>query len=332
MIVTKLAASGKAVRKGELLVEFDRQTQIKNALDKQAEYVGLVEQIKKKQADQAAAKAADQTALVAAEDATKSASLELKRNEIVSQIDAEKNQANYEQAKANYQQLKKTFDLKRAAAQAELLSLEIQRDRSRAAMEYAQKNTERLEIHSPIDGIVVLNTIFKNSGMGEVQEGDEVRPGVTFMSVINAGAMQVRSRVNQADVYRLRAGQPVRIGLDAYPELSFTGKVMRVGAIGVTSGLSQKVRTFQALFSVEGTDPKLMPDLSASVDVELEKPASVLLIPRDSVKAENGESYVLAWNGSTYQRKNVQLGAANDIEVILQSGLKEGTRILRNPN
>lgn len=332
LIVTKLAASGTHVNKGDLLVEFDRQAQVRNALDRQAEYVDFVEQIKKKQADQIAAKAADDTELLAAEDAMKSAALELKRNEIVSPIDAEKNQVNYEQAKATFEQLKQTYALKRAAARAELRSLEIQRDRSKHAMEYAQKNMKRLQIHSPIDGIVVLNSIFKNAGIDEVQEGDEVRPGITFMQVVNAGSMQVRARVNQADVYYLHAGQPVHIGLDAYPDLGFSGKVARVGDIGVTSGLSQKVRGFQALFSIDGSDPRLMPDLSASVDVELETIPSALLIPRDSVKLENGRAYVQAWNGSSYQETSVKLGATNDTDVIAESGLREGTRILRNPN
>ena len=271
LIITKLITSGTNVKKGDLLVEFDRQTQIKNALDRQADYVDFVQQINKKRADQAAAEAVDLTGLKQAENAVQSAQLELKRNEIVSRIDQEKNQENYEEAKATYEQLKSTFALKRKAAEADLKSLEIQRDRAKAAMEYAQKNTARLAISSPIDGIVVLNTIWKGGQMGEVQEGDEVRPGVPFMQVVNAGAMLVRARVNQADVQSLSAGQDVRVGLDAYPELQFGGKIERIAAIGVTSGLNSKVRSFQVLFTIDGTDPKLMPDLSAAVDVQLEK-------------------------------------------------------------
>src|SRR5690349_7949995 len=43
LIVTKLASSGKPVKKGDLLVEFDRQTQVRNALDRQAEYVDFIQ-------------------------------------------------------------------------------------------------------------------------------------------------------------------------------------------------------------------------------------------------------------------------------------------------
>ena len=56
--------------------------------------------------------------------------------------------------------------------------------------------------------------------------------------------MRVRARVNQADINELQVGQPVRVGLDAYPELSFDGRVAQISPLGVTSTLSPKVRTF----------------------------------------------------------------------------------------
>ncbi len=330
LLITKLATSGSKVKKGDLLVEFDRQAQIKNALDRQADYVDFVQQINKMKADQATAEAVDLTALKQAENAQASATLELKRNEIVSRIDQEKNQENFEAAKATFEQLKTTFALKRKSAQADLKSLEIQRDRAKAAMDYAQKNTERLAIHSPIDGIVVLNTIWKGGQMGEVQEGDEIRPGVPFMQVVNAGAMQVRARVNQADVQNLAVGDPISVGLDAYPELQFGGKIERIAAIGVTSGLNDKVRTFQVLFSIDGTDPKLMPDLSAAVDVQLSKHNNVLVVPRDSLITEGGDTYVMAGNVGGYSKTKVKVGEVNDVDAVIESGLNEGTHVLRN--
>jgi HlyD family secretion protein len=331
LIITKLSPSGSHVNKGDLLVQFDQQQQIKNALEQEATYVDLVEQINKKKADQAAARAGDESALHQAENDVNSAAFEVKRNEILSKIDAEKNNLASEQAKATYAQLKKTFDLKRQAAQAEVKSLEIQRDRARDAMEYARKNTARLEIHAPIDGIVVLNSIWKGGQMGEVQEGDEVRAGIPFMQIVNPGAMQVRSRVNQADVSRLRVGQPVRIGLDAYPDLSFNGKVDRIAAIGVTSGLNDKVRSFNVLFSIAGYDARLMPDLSASLDVELHPTPGALTVPRAAVITSGDDHYVTVRDGSGLSRKPVQLGEENDSEVVV-SGVDAGTQIGSNVN
>ncbi|HUQ50510.1 MAG TPA: efflux RND transporter periplasmic adaptor subunit [Terriglobales bacterium] len=326
MIVTKLAPSGKRVKKGELLVEFDRQAQIRNALDRQAEFVDFEQQIRKMKADHAALKAADETALKQAENTMKSAQLELRRNEIVSRIDAEKNQQNYDEAKATYEQLKTSLDLKRKANLAELRSMEIQRDRARAAMEYAENNSKKLQIVSPLDGINVLNSIWKGGQMGEIQEGDEVRPGVPFMQVVNPGAMQVRSKINQADITNLSVGQAVKVGLDAYPDLTFVGKIERIAALGVTSGMSQKVRTFQAVFSIVGSDAKLMPDLSAAVDVELERFTSVLVVPRDYVFYEGEDAYLQLENG---QQKKVKIKAFGDDQVVIDSGIDEGAKIVR---
>jgi len=328
LVITELAPSGSHVNKGDLLVQFDQQQQVKNALEQEATYIDLVEQINKKKADQAAARAADESALHQAENDVNSAAFEVKRNEILSKIDAEKNDLAYEQAKATYAQLKKTFDLKRQAAQAELKSLEIQRDRAHDAMEYARKNTGRLEIHAPIDGIVVLNSIWKGGQMGEVQQGDEVRAGVPFMQIVNPGAMQVRARVNQADVSLLHVGEMVRIGLDAYPELSFNGKVARIAAVGVTSGLNDKVSSFNVLFSIEGSDPRLMPDLSASLDVQLERIPNVLMAPRDAIFGSGKDHYVLIGSGTRYSRQPVEVDAENDVEAVI-SGIPEGTRLRR---
>ena len=199
------------------------------------------------------------------------AELEMRKNEVLSRIDAEKNKLNLEEARARVEQLRSTFDLRLKAREAELRVLEIQRDRAAAAMRHAERNAERMSVRSPLDGIVVLNTIWKNGQMGEVVEGDEVRPGVPFLQVVNPNTMMVRARVNQADVRALRISQPVTVNLDAYSQLSFPGRVESIAAIGLTSSLSQKIRYFTVLVSIQGSAPQLLPDLSAAVDVELGK-------------------------------------------------------------
>jgi HlyD family secretion protein len=332
LIITRLVKNGSAVRQGDVLVEFDRQAQLKNVLDKEAEYKGLVAQIGKMQADQAAARAADETELKKAEDALKTAELEVKKNEIVSRIDAEKNLEDLEQAKATFQQLTQTFDLKRQAAKADLRILEIQRDRALTAMKWSQSNTEKMLVHSSMDGVAVINSMWKGGSMSDVQEGDEVRAGFPFMQVVNPGRMQVRARVNQADIEQLREGQNVHIGLDAYPELSFSGKVQNIAAVAQTSAFSGKARTLIVLFSINGTDAKLMPDLSAAVDIELDRQPGVLVAPRDAVVAENGKHFVLVKNGSSYARREVQAGAVNDVEQVIVSGVEKGAVLLRNPS
>lgn len=268
LVVTRLAKPGTRVKRGDLLIEFDRQAQIKAANDRRAEYLDFVEQINRKKGEQVTAEAHVDAELRIAENAVKSAELDVQKAEIVPPITAEQNQLTLDEARAKAQQLRRTVDLKRKADAAELRSLEIQRDRALNAWKHAKGNAEKMRILSPIDGMVVLKTTWKNGTMGEVQEGEEVRAGLGIMDVVDPSTMQVRARVNQADVPALRVGQPARITLDSYPSQSFDGRLEQLSRIGSTSTMSNRVRTFLAVFSIVGTDVHLMPDLAAAIDVE----------------------------------------------------------------
>ncbi len=271
LTVIHLTPAGTRVKQGDLLVEFDRQAQMRDFVDKQADYAKLVDQVAEEQAKENAARAKDETELKTAEDNLRKAEFEMQKTEIVSRIDAEKNQENLDEAKATYEQLKETFDLKRKAAQAAIRILEIQRDRTQQTMLHAQANANLMQIRSPLDGVVVLNTIWKQGTMGEVQEGDQIRPGMPFMQVVNPAAMQVRVLANQQDFPSLQIGQTAKVRLDAYPELVFPAKLEQLAPIGEGGDFSNKLRSFVVVVSITGNDPKLMPDLSAAVDVDISK-------------------------------------------------------------
>ena len=268
LTIIHLQPAGAHIKKGDLLVEFDRQDQLRDFIDKKAEYQKLVDQVAEEEAKEVAARAKDDTELKTAEDNLQKAQLELQKVEIISKIDAEKYQENMEEAKATYDQLRETYDLKRKAAQAAIRILEIQRDRTDQTMLHAQANADLMQIRSPLDGVVVLNTIWKQGTMGEVQEGDQVRAGVPFMQVVNPATMQVRVMANQEDFPVLQVGQTAKVRLDAYPEMVFSGKIDQVSPIGENSDFSAKIKNFAIVVAIEGNDPKLMPDLSAAVDVD----------------------------------------------------------------
>jgi biotin carboxyl carrier protein len=329
MIITRLIAAGARVQPGDLLAEFDRQMQTKAYLDKETEYRDRVEQIRKKLAEQVADKVRDDRELKEAEHAVEKAVLDVKRNEILSKIDAEKNNQNLEEARARLEQVRRTIRLRQSVVASEVRILEIQRDRDLAAMQNAQRNAEKMVVRSPLAGLVVLSTIFKSNGPGEVQEGDEVRPGVPFLQVVDPQAMQVRARVNQVDALSLSAGQKATVRLDAYPDLTFPGRVHQVAAIALGGSFSDRIRTFPALFTIEGSDPRTMPDLSAAVDVELERVAGALVAPRDAVIEQSGHHFLRVRSGAGFEKTPVTLGLVGEHEVVIQEGAREGSVVLR---
>jgi HlyD family secretion protein len=267
LTITRLTPAGTRVAVGDLLVEFDPQEQVRIAVDRQAEVVDLDGQIEKKHADQAIARAKDNADLTQAEHDVDRAQFATLNNALMPRVEAEKNTLGLEQATAKLKQLRETFSLKRKAEEADLKILEIRRERSDAARQHAEGNSTLMVVRATFAGVVVIKTTWKGSSIGEVQEGDQVRPGMPILDVVDPTSMRVRAKVNQADIGAVVSGQAAKIRFDAYPEMTFDGRVEVVAPLAVMSSMSPKVRTFIALVSIQGTDPQLMPDLTASVDL-----------------------------------------------------------------
>ena len=330
LVITRLVRAGTTIKPGDLLVEFDRQVQLQTALDRRAELNDLDQQIRRKDAEARAARARDDSELQQAASALSRAELEMIKNEMLPKIQAEKNTQALEQAKARLKQLKTTYELKRRAAEADIRILEIRRGKAESAMRQAETNATRMEVHSPISGLAVLRTVWKTGTMAEIQEGEEIRAGVPVVDIVNPEVMRVRARVSQADINELRVGQGVRMGLDAYPELSFEGTVGQISPLGVTSNLSPKVRTFTALIDVKGSHPNLMPDLTASLDVELARVTGALVVPRDAIRYEADKAHVRVQRGDRFEDRVVTVGAVNGHEAVITDGLEEGAVVARN--
>jgi multidrug efflux pump subunit AcrA (membrane-fusion protein) len=329
LVITRLIRAGTIVKVGDLLVEFDRQDQLKNALDRRVELSDLEQQIKKKEAEEVAARTRDETEIKQAESTLTRAELDVSTNDLIEKIKAEKNLQNLAESRAKLQQLRLTFDLKRKAAQADLGILQIRRDRAENAMRQAETNASKMAVVSPIAGMAVLRSIWKGGNLAEVQEGEEVRSGMPIVDVVNPSMMRVRARVNQADINELQTGQPVRIGLDAYPDLFFDGTIGQISPLAVRSALSAKVRTFVVLIDIRGSHPKLMPDLTASLDVELAREPGAIVVPRDAIRVDGERTFVRVRRGSSFQDHAVKVGSRNAHEAVV-TNLEEGAVVARN--
>lgn len=277
LLIIGLVEAGTRVEAGDPLVEFDRQQQERDAFARRAELVNLEGEIVKKRAEQEAAEAKDRTELTAAEHDVARAQLDVRQNDLIASIDAEKNTLALEQARARFAQLETTYKLKRAAAEADLRILEVRRARAARALEYAESNAQLMLTRAPFGGLVVIKRTYRNGQFVEIARGDEVRPGIPVVDIVDTSVMRVRAKVNQADVASVRVGQRVKVGLDGFPELVFDGTVDSLTPLASASRLSETVRTFTAVVSIAGADPQLLPDLTAWIDIpaDSQPPAAV---------------------------------------------------------
>jgi HlyD family secretion protein len=329
LVIIKLVPAGAQVKAGDVLVEFDRQTQEKTALDKRAEYDELVQQIAQKQAEQGAARVKDDSEIAQADNAVKSLELEVLKNEMLSRIKAEMNDQDLAEARAKLKALREGYALKRAAAAAELRILEIRRDRAKAAMEHATENAKAMTVISPLDGLVVPKITWRGNGPADIQEGDEMWPGAPVLQVVNQASMLVRARVNQADLPSIRPGQPVTVRLDAYPDLQMPGRIAQIAPIGVPGSFSTRVRAFSAVVAIEGSNPRLLPDLTAAIDVEVERVKNALVVPRTAVQMDTSGARVRVRDGGGVSTRQVALGPSDEVDVVVTSGLEPGQVVVQ---
>ena len=90
---------------------------------------------------------------------------------------------------------------------------------------------------------------------------------------------------------------------------------------------SYYIRNIPVKLSIEGTDPRIIPDLSAWADVVVEEQPKATLIPVNAVQREGGKSFVYVKQGEGWAKREVALGSANNTHVIARSGVNEGDEV-----
>jgi len=255
----------------------------------------------------------------------------VQKNRVLPPIEAEKNTLALEEAEARLVEVREARALRRRTAEADMRILQIRLERSERALHHAEHNTSLMIVRAPFEGLAVVQAVFKGSQMTEVQEGDEVRPGMPIVNVVDPSAMRVRARVSQVDGGSVSAGQAARVSLDAYPGLVFNAHVAQFAPLAIVSSLTPVVRGFVAVINIEGFDANLMPDLSAAVDIGVDRRENVLLVPREAVAIDANGAWVRLRRGGAFVRQPVVLGEIGADQAIVASGLAEGAVLARRP-
>src|SRR5207244_1007491 len=205
----------------------------------------------------------------------------VKKSDVLVEFDPQAQTKDYLDKKSTYENLVGQVAQKQA-----------EQDIALEAMRYAQGNAARMVVHSPMEGVVVHNTIWLGGRMGTVQQGDQVRPGVPFLQVVDPSQMEVRVELNQVDLLKVHPGQRAEMHLDAYPGMTLPAVLEELSPLGHPGQFAEAVRSFAARFSFQATDPSLFPALSAALDVDLGSQKSVLVIPWQSIGSEADHAFV----------------------------------------
>lgn len=262
-----IAENGTIVSPGDSLATFDRANELKLLREAQTKFDDLARQIEEKRAEHLSNAEKRIADLQQAEADLKKAEIESRKGPVLSALDQAKNQVKLTDAGDHVASLQSSNRFHDAAEAAELRVLELQRDRQQVVVQRQNRNAERLLVKAPIKGMVALQNIFRNNSLGHAQEGDELWPGSPLLKLFDPSAMDVEVSVGEPDGAVLVPGAKAIVHLDAFPEIQFTARYILASPVA-TAPLGMSNKSFTARFRLDQSDPHLLPDLSAAVDIE----------------------------------------------------------------
>ncbi len=232
-------------------------------------------------------------------------------------IDLERGQRNYEQALENYE-----VKLKKAKADMQEINTSMRKVRSEYEKMVAILN--QFTIFAPKSGMVIYRRGWDGQKQGVGSQISVWDPIVAELP--NLKEMKSKTYINEIDISKIKVGQSVNIGIDAFPDKTYTGIVTEVANIGQQLPNSN-AKVFEVVIEVNEYDSILRPAMTTKNEILTASIDSVLFIPLDCVQSNDSISYVYA----SGNRQQVILGPSNENEVIIQAGLEKDEEIYLVP-
>ena len=267
MTLTALIPNGSRVKKGDLLAEFDRLSLLDQERDAVAQLDDLKHQVDERKAQVLSLKATRDSQIREAQADLDRARLQLRKGPVLSDIDRMKNEAKAESSQQRLDSLKRSDALHAKAEEASVRILELKLQRQGLTLERLRANLDRLVIKAPHDGMISYENVWKQGNMGPPQVGDSMWPGMPIMRIFNPTRMIVQATIDEPDFALVANATRARVYLDAYPGEAFEAVLESASPIA-TAGFDSPVRNFTAVFSIEQQSPRLLPDLSAALEIE----------------------------------------------------------------
>jgi HlyD family secretion protein len=325
LVLMELAKPGSRVKSGAVVAKFDPQNQLQRLDDYKDSAIQLDNMVRKMMANLAAVKEAHDQSVRSAKSDWEKALLDLKTADVRSAIDAEKYKLSVEETELNYKQLLAEQALVEESQRAQIRSSELNRDQSKIEMQRAEINVQKMTMKSPMDGIVVMQSIVRNGEFGQIREGDQVAAGQPFVQIVDPRSMVLNATVNQVDAEKLRLGMKATIHMDAYPDIELPATLVGIGAMAKASTFRARyVGEIPVRLKIEKMDPRIIPDLTGSAEIVVGTEKNTLLAPRSAVFAEEAGSFMFVQGPEGWIKKKVELGLPNFTQVSIHSGVQKG--------
>ena len=237
------------------------------------------------------------------------------------EIELEKAQRTYEQADKNYK-------LRYQKAVANMQEVSASYNQAQRKLEQMTDVLKQFTVQAPKAGMVVYKRNW---------DGNKMSTGATMNAWENIVAelpdlseMMSKTYINEIDISKVKVGQKVEVGIDAFPEKKFTGKVIEVANIGEQLQNSN-AKVYEVRIVVNEFDSILRPAMTTKNKILTSVVDSVVFIPIEAVFNSDSVTFVYRKDGGSVTRRQVITGQSNENEIIIRAGLKADDKVLLVP-
>jgi HlyD family secretion protein len=198
-----------------------------------------------------------------------------------------------------------------------------------AQLHLAEVQRSRMTIRAPIAGLVTrrLANVGEVIGLGG---GSMVTLTGPLFTLVDLDRLYVRATVDEFDARQIRLGQEARVTLEALPGRTLRGRLYKISP--AVSGERQEARTFNIRVALEEGKEFVKPGMSADVEVIVARRKDALFAPSQAILEREGKKRVFAIADGRARTTTVKVGESNWSSTEILEGVREGDRIVVNPD
>ena len=333
--ITRLLAGRLPVKKGDVVIEFDPSEQRYKLEQSRSELLQAEQEITKAKADAAVLKAQDKVALLKAHYDVRKAELDVQKKEIVSAIDAAKNDAALKQAKQLLAELERDIESHNKSGQASVYLAQEKYNKSKLEMDQAQQNIDKMSVTAPMDGLISIQKNMDASGgffftgmsVPDYHAGDQAQAGSAIAQVVDPTELELKAKISERNRGNVKQGQSVDVVFDALPGRAYHARVKQVGGMSTREFFEDNAGgTFDVTMQLSDADAPLHSGMTAQLLFLGDTRKDVFYLPRQAVFLKDGKHIVYLKSGKGYEQKEIEIKDETESRAVIK-GLSDGTSI-----
>jgi len=323
--IEKIIDEGTVVKKGDWVADLDKSELMNKIKDAQSDLDLKQSQYTQTQLDTALQMRQARNELINLKYGVEEANITLEQSKFEPPATVKQAEINLDKAKRAYQQAKDNYKIKLEQNKAKMQEVAASLSKTRREYEGMADVMNQFTITAPEDGMV----IFRKGWDGKpIREGSQINGWDPVVATLpDLSVMMSKTYVNEVDVRKIKPGQQVDIGLDAFPEKKLKGTVISVANVGEQRPNSD-AKVFQVNIQVRGSDPLLRPSMTTSNNILTKELDSVKYIPLEALFNQyDSITYVYKKEGLKTSKQEVMVGETNSNEAVILAGLDVNDRV-----